>query len=85
MDEVTEDLTQEKWFVLNMIPAGANITENPKHECFDTEKDAIAYAKECARGEDSADNCTYHIMRTIAVVSAVRRISVKMTKPKARR
>lgn len=81
-DDGQEDLLQEKWFVLNMLPGGANITENPKHECFDTERAAIAYAKDCARSPDTADDeATYHIMRTVAVVSAQRRVSVKMVKP----
>lgn len=81
MNEEAENLLKEKWFVLNMLPNGANIPENPKHDCFDSEREAVAYAKECAKAEESGDDCTYHIMRTVAVVSAVRRVSVKMIKP----
>lgn len=82
MSEAEQDAgLQERWFVLNFVGDQENVTENPRAECFFTEKDAVSFAKESARADED-QNASYHIMRTVSIVRAERRVRLITLKPK---
>ena len=68
---------EKRWFVLLVQDGNEVKTQNPGAECFTSEREAIAFAKESARDDhDGGEGTVYHVMRTTHTVHATRRITV---------
>lgn len=79
---MTDEARERRWFVLLVIDGSTITTENPGVECFYSEREAIAFAKECARGKDACDGEVYHVMRSTHFVEAKRRVTVSVAPAK---
>jgi hypothetical protein len=70
--------TKKIWFVLLVQDGTECITQHPKHECFDSEKEALAYARQSSREDtDGGERAIYHVMSTKHIVFAKRRVTVQ--------
>lgn len=69
----------KRWLVL-LVQDGHEVrTENPRVECFMSEREALQFAKEsCREDRDGGEGAIYHVMKTTHTVQARRHISVKV-------
>jgi hypothetical protein len=71
------------WFVLLIQDGNDVTTENPRAETFYSERDAIKFARDSARDdEEGGEGAHYHVMKTTHIVSAKRRVTVNIVKPR---
>lgn len=76
-----EEALLPRYFVL-LVTGGEGqeiVTQNPKAECFMTEREAINFAKESAR-QDKDDDAVYHLMQTTHLVRVKRNIRVSVAR-----
>jgi len=77
MSEETDGRTK-RWFVLLVAGGSDVLTENPRCESFFSEKEAIAFAKECCRDDPFDNEAIYHIMKSTHIIEAKRRVTVSV-------
>jgi hypothetical protein len=78
---MSEEFTgkSKRWFVLLVQDNSDVLTQCPGAESFFSESEAIKFAKESSREDESGgDGAVYHVMRSTHIVESKRLISVKV-------
>lgn len=77
--DADDDPHAKRWLVLLVQDGTPALTEDPRQECFMSEREALQFAKEsCREDKDGGEGAIYHIMKTTHTVHARRHVSVKV-------